>query len=546
MMTSLFGRFPNYDVEKTVVNIRRLKDRYYPATFGYLYRLYDLDMEPDIDPSMTGVDYLAKRLSFDAEIIRQLRDKNEKECLSNKGNIINKEMRYLKENDEVVSVRLLNKFGNIKNIEMENIEKYVNSILSNDIDHDRVAIPKYMEYTRHEEEGKKRKLVSLESFDRIVTTSLALRLCQELKHPWQSYSYRVSYMEADNLFYPWYSSWGRYIDQIRLYLDLPFMSRNYVSYLDLKHCYENIDILLIYNSFKSSVSLKGCRAFEYLCAYNDRLMKALNDGNRIGMPQGPAYARILTEIYLDKIIGEMLAVGEKEIPPDCRNVYRLFRYVDDIVVFADDEAAAKELYKVLSDGFWRRGLPINIEKSKYCGQISQLSLEDRNKLLHKENFSYLLTDKDLSKAVFDNERKSQLMKYFRKNPFKMDLMGYVFSVYTFEEAKEFYFDKYGGKIMSSIEGRGKYFRQFYKYLLSHSAHIQRAAKEGWFGAIRIDSINFSNFINTFYFMLQDNRIADSDARLIILHYINDEFNMEQASAEDKFTIEAIKKKVNTE
>ena len=545
LLTALFANYPNYDVDLTIRNIKKLKHRYYPATFGYLYRLYHMTPEPFIKTDMTGVDYLAEKLSFDVRIKTSLRERNENKCILSPQNIVNKERSYLWENDEVVSVDIFNKLLNIRDIEAAKIAEYVNCIVCPPFTSLHAAEDgrgkaaelfsplSYKVYKRLEEGGRIRRLVTLDVFDRLITTSLALRLCREMKHTWESYSYRVSYLDAAPLFYPWFSSWSRYINQIKVYLDLPFMRDNSVLYLDLKHCYDNIDILVIYNHFKSTLTKSGQQAFEYLCAYNDTLMKEMNQGIRIGVPQGPAYARILTEIYLDEVIGDILSENGFE------ENFQVFRYVDDIVVFSANSELSAQLFECLRNGFGKRGLPVNTVKSRNYGLISGLSSQDKDELLHRSRFNYDLIEKTATGVVFDSERQSKLMRYLRKNPFQINLLGYIFSNFTFETAKQYYFRQYGNDIMASHEGRGKYFRQFYKYLLSNVVNIRHAVINGWFSVIPLDSINFSNFITTFYFMVKNHEISQEDASLIVLFYLNDEFDLNLVSEDDRATVEAI-------
>lgn len=548
LLKTLFSGYPNYDLKTTEKNIKLLKNRYYPATFAYLYGLYNLEMETEIQPNMTGVDYLAERLHFDVALKEHLRKKNENDGLLNPQNIVVKERNYLWQNDEVVSVALYNKISKIKNIEAEKIKDYVDYVVGSKTDFGKsnrnentIAVElfkplDYKVYQRYEENGRIRNLVSLGAFDRLVTTTLALRLCREMKHTIASYSYKVSYLEATNLFYPWFSSWRRFIDQIKTYLEVPFMGHNHVIYLDLKHCYDNIDILVIYNNFKESLTKESRNAFEYLCAYNDVLMKEINQGARIGVPQGPAYARILTEIYLDKVIKDILE-GDK-----IGDIVHIFRYVDDIIVFSEDSTIAERLFERLQDGFGKRGLPLNTKKSRNYGLVSELSEQDKDELLHRNRFNYDLVEKAATELTFNYERHNRLMSYLRKNPFEMSLLGYIYSNYTFEIAKQYCFKQYGKIIMASREGRGKYFRQFYGYLLQNSDNIRYAAVQGWFFEIPLDSINFSNFISTFYFMIKRNKIAEQDAKLIVLFYLNDEFNMSGVTMDDRATVEAIKMK----
>ena len=96
--------------------------------------------------------------------------------------------------------------------------------------------------------------------------------------------------------------------------------------------------------------------------------------------------------------------------------------------------------------------------------------------------------------------------------------------------------------MQSRVGRGKYFRQFYHFLLSKSERILYSVQNGWFLGIPVDSINFSNFISTLYFMIKEFSISEDDVRLIILSYLNDDFNMASLSNEDSIIVDAVKLK----
>lgn len=537
MLQTIFERFPNYDIKKTITNIKRFRDKYYPATFSYLYKLYDMVMEEGIDPDMTGVDYLSSRLLFDVEDKKEINYKNENYCLVNIDNIVRKEREYIKENDEVISVELVNRFNSFKKIELKGIENEIERIISVQ-GREEASSPRYYIYRRNEGADKIRNLVSLDAVDRLITTSLVLFLCKELKHAWKSYSYCVSFMENDKLFYPWFSSWRRYIDQIRVYLDLPFMNHNYVSYIDLKQCYDHIDLLVIYSKFRTELSDDGCRAFEYLCRYNDLLMMDMNSGKRLGVPQGPAYARILTEIYLDRVIGALLDT----IASNHGNQFKLFRYVDDIVVFCEDASMSKAVYETLVNGFFSLNLPINTEKSQYYGCIADLEKKDRDKLLHRTKFNYDLMDRDADIVMYNKEKEARLKSFLKNNSFHIDLLGYVFSLYSYDEAKKYAFYNFGEKIIGSVEGRGKYFRQFYRYIFGHTDMVSYALKSGWFKLIPLNGVNFDNFISTLYFMIRDSEVTESDVKMILLKYLNDEFPVDRISEVNRTTIYAIRRK----
>ena len=46
----------------TLQNIKKLGNKYFPATFRYLYQLYMLEPEKDLDLNETGLIYLLKEL----------------------------------------------------------------------------------------------------------------------------------------------------------------------------------------------------------------------------------------------------------------------------------------------------------------------------------------------------------------------------------------------------------------------------------------------------------------------------------------------------
>lgn len=94
--------------------------------------------------------------------------------------------------------------------------------------------------------------------------------------------------------------------------------------------------------------------------------------------RGPAYARVLAELYLDNIVEKVCTDMEK-------GEYRILRYVDDIVVFSRDEETAYKLYQALIAGFARASLPLNRNKTRFPQKIADIDQDYRNSLLHRNN-----------------------------------------------------------------------------------------------------------------------------------------------------------------
>lgn len=531
LLIRLFQKYPNYDAKTTLNNIKKLKEYYQPACFAYLYSLYNMNMENDLIPEETGVDYICNRLGNEHPIVKEYEYYRVKYTERTEfHNILTKELNYIWENDEVVSASLLYKLNNIKEVELIGYEDVVNGCLPIESD--------FQEYNRYED-GKERKLISLSSKDRLITTALALRLYKRMPHQWNSYSYNVSLMDNNHIFYPWYSSWGRYISQIRVYLELPFMQDCYIFYIDLKQCYAHIDLLNTYRTIKGRLDDETKKIFAYLSDYNDYVMKKVQNGDRIGVPQGPAYARILSEIHLDTVIKsvcEDMGITDNSMN---NNQYHIFRYVDDIVVVCEDEDLTKKMFYMFCLGLIRRGLPINKDKSRYFGKVSNMTKEEKDILLHSDCFNYDLSMGRDIMFLSETEKSERLEHYLMRTPFNIGLLGYIYGSRTFKMAKKHIFYKYGEMIMASREGRGKSFRHFYSYVLSDSDMISQALRNGWFNHIPTDTINYSNFISVLYYRIINRDIADVDVRRISLIYLDEIAIISDMSAEDRRLTQAI-------
>ena len=69
-------------------------------------------------------------------------------------------------------------------------------------------------------------------------------------------------------------------------------------------------------------------------------MKELQNGHRIGVPQGPAYARIIAEMFLDQLLDRAFAQFE-------HGTFYVYRYVDDIIFFCRPDFDGRALYEEL-------------------------------------------------------------------------------------------------------------------------------------------------------------------------------------------------------
>lgn len=526
----LFKLFPKYNEQKTNSNIDKLGDKYYPATFDYLYHIYNLEMEDWLDKNETGFHFLLCELGLDDKVIKKYEIINEKANVVDLSLTVNKEKHYLKDNDEVPDVMIWNDLRNLNSYDLINYEKIINGVLNgNELNYSPIG---YKVYKRIESSNKVRTLVSLSAKDRVITTNLALRLCKSSNIKWNSYSYHVSYTSTDKIFYNWYSSWKMFLNTIKTYIELPFMGDYEVFYIDLKGFYDHVDFVSIYKTFENIFDKEEKNIFSFLTKYNDLLMKKINNGRRIGVPQGPVYARVIAEIFIDEVLSNVCNNFDK-------TNYHMYRYVDDIVFFCEPGFDSKNMYDILIYKLQDFGLEINNDKTIYFGKISSMSEKDKNDLMHKDSFNYELKENEFTGFLAENEKRKKLKDYIMNNQFDLGSLGYIFGMNTFTEAQEWCLMNYRTDILKSNDGRGGNFKRFYNYLFRDEFYMNLILDNNELNLIPKQSLNFSNFVHNLYYAVQDECISCLLFERIKNEYLID-INVDELYKDDKVIAEALK------
>ncbi len=532
LLKTLFSSSPAYDEEITGNNILKWKNKYYPATFSYLYKIYGLEMESEINPSQTGLEYLMKRMyeKYGNDIEYEVMDQqaNEKINLQDIRKTAVKEKHYLLTNDENIVISVWNALNRLTEYDYVQMNKIVNQVMEGKIK--TLDRKEYYRFIREESEEKKRSLIVLGAYDRIITTHLAMILAYNNSCLINSFSYNIAFLSEEEIFYNWYTSWGNYIDKIKVFLEIPYLDDWGVLVLDIKRFYDRINFLTIYNIMKDNLNIKDKRIFEFLIKYNEELMRELTN-NRIGVPQGPAYARIVSEMFLDQILKEL---SKNEIES---SHYILYRYVDDIIVFFDPNVDGNKLYNEIYNLLVVNGLEINVEKSKLYGKIASLSEKNRNDILRKEKFNYMLQNSDFN-ALLTGEDKSEIYESCISEKFKIEDVAFVFSKKTNEFYIYKYFHRYKKEIFASIYGRGSIFLRFYQFILSNRRFLAEAVELGCFGYIPLNSLNFKNCISSLYFVVQK-KIIDLDLFEQICNNFLIKIDLNCIDKEERITINSL-------
>ena len=491
ILMELFRYTSDFSEEITREKISESYNKYYPATFRYLYHLYNIDMEEGLDPDQTALQYLKEKSDKNIEIFNV--KENERELICNSSLTLKKESAYLFSNDEVPVVSVFLDLKNMTNFDTNKINEKLNSIKRGD----KVSAepePFYI-FERIESENKTRKMITLGAHDRVLTSHLALNLFYDLNKNIKSFSYNPNYLSKSDMFFHWYNSWGKYLSAISKYILTGMYDDYNVMTLDIRHFYDSIDFMSVYKTMKEHLSCEEENILSWLICYNEALMKKINGETRIGVPQGPAYARIIAEIFLGIIIERILGALEGN-----ENEIKVYRYVDDIIIFYDDSFDGRDLFKKIKDAFLESGLYVNEEKSCIYGKISKLSDKQKAKVLREGQFQYGLKKNDYSYLLETEYVKLKVNEVIdSKGGFKLSDISYYFSIYTNDNAKYFCFLQYADLIVKSSIGRGSGFSYFYQYIFDNSDVLQIFTNKKLYNLIPINTLNFSCFLSSLYY-----------------------------------------------
>jgi len=231
--------------------------------------------------------------------------------------------------------------------------KLISLILKNKVEipslnYEKVHIPKKID-----DEGKmvKRQMAYSSVFDQLIVQSVFNVIGEILEGDFLdcSYGYRqnITDRNAYNIFEDWREQYPIFRNTVLN--KLRDSNIKYYICCDIKGYYDNIrkDILLsqirslIDNDFIISILEKVINSYSF------------NDNTNLGIPQGPAYARPLANLYLNDFDKELnkLSVG-------------YFRYVDDFYVLFDSYEKATKIKEWIVNRLGKLGLELSNDKNK--------------------------------------------------------------------------------------------------------------------------------------------------------------------------------------
>lgn len=439
-----------YDENLTNEKLKNLKGLY-PPNIEYLEKIYDNQCNYCYENEILNVydllsrDLNVKILEHDITDIELKR-------------IVRAEINYLKQNDEVSLTYIEDE---LKNIKITDIKENLNFILDRSYDESSLE---FNEFIRHESEEKERTLYSFGAVDRVLSTTAAIKLTEFVYGDFSvnSYAYRLNKNNFDYIFENWSTAWLDYVYSVEGILNDSSYDEYYLIKMDIKSFYNSIVHSTLREVILESVKInnnetKNSEIFPYI----DYLLKISRKTlqSDIGVPQGPAYARVLAELYLSRLDIEI----EKFIDTDFESYYR---YVDDMVIILKNQERATELLQKIRTMLNYLSLSINNNEDKFqTGFVKDLKYKVITKSFEKYFVDTLRYD-DTSEELVENAKK--LLNDLLKNeiddieinqlPF---YLTHLFDKEVFDNKKR----EIGEFILNTSLGRGSLFKHFFNNVL---------------------------------------------------------------------------------
>lgn len=454
LLHTIFKSMPNYSVEKTEAAIKALSSFYFPTqeqievTFGGRFsgKLSTIDVLNACLPGVLRVEDGVFEFSLkDIDVVRVA------------------ELNYLFINDEVQSKLVINSLSEVNN---GRLLQEVNTLLNH---------PSSAEFYKHErnEPAKVRSLFTLKTTERVLTSLILKQLVYflDVNTSYNSHGYVVNRGFKDgHIFKPWLYQWIKFISNISSVLEDSEYQSFYVVKTDIKSFYDSIPhdnlkrLLLGGVNSKVDVNLNKLTG-DIKEKYNlliDRVFSLTETvlGVKVGLPQGPAYARYFAELYLDNLDVSF----EEKLNSGVLKFYH--RYVDDIFFVASTEEDANLLLEDLNLRLISIGLEVNLEKT-LINKIANFG-DDFNEYRSQSKYAVDKVSKNYSDAT-DNQKDMAISEFIKliESENGVNDMAFVFShlngVYHVDSLKR---NKVVPMINSRI-GRGSMFKHIFGFILDN-------------------------------------------------------------------------------
>ncbi|MGF2053977.1 reverse transcriptase domain-containing protein [Vagococcus fluvialis] len=498
ILFEIFSRQNNYDRNITNKMIFNLKKNIYPIKMWYLYSIYNESIEAYIDENISLLTFICDRLNIEVSQIK------EEDFHFNPKIILKKELNYLQYNDEVVSPEEFYGMKNLNKYDLLLIQEKVLNIISGSKRESECITPKFKTYYRKEKnKNLPRKLTSLSVKDRLLTTYLTYELVYRLQPNFQSYSYNLNFLNDNNIFFPWISSWRRFVNDVQIYLEFDLFSDYSLMKIDISNFYDSIWIHSIYklmvkkqNKWSKETHKEILNIMEYLAKFNNQLIYSQSQNLR-GVPQGPVYARVMAEYFISTLIQEFFNNNIQY-----KNKYRLYRYVDDIYIIYRN-IDGDEFLRKFKEYIENYDIELNMDKTKNFNTIGSMGIHEKKSLFGSivQNYEIQsISDIELE-SPDEREKKVELFDSYLTRDGEWDIKdaNFILGMYLDPYFVNLYIDKFFNDLVASDYGRGSIFKRLYELIFSDLKLLNRFINEKKYQDIPVDTVNIYNFISVLFF-----------------------------------------------
>jgi len=524
ILFELFSNIQGFDKEKTVKNLNNLS-YFQPITCNNLGKCSACNECKLFSPVelIKGVNLVDKSIYHIKNIDRNLFT-----------NLKNSLYQYSLKNDEVPLYPQLKK---LENLEFKDISNQITEIYSGK-ENSNFELYKF----ERNEIIKTRSLYNLDPVNNMISTYFTFLLntiyYSEISN--NSYGYQFSQsLSQNNLFNNWFINWAKYTKKIETVLFSEEYEDFYLLKIDIKSFYDTVDIqrlrikLFEEAPFKirqkiNELSEEDNEKYKNIINYlTDLSSKTTGVG---GLPQGPAYARYLAELYLnglDSLI-ENFIIDNAE-----RGFYN--RFVDDIFIFIDSKESAEYLFKKIREWLSVNRLDLNLKKTKLINVKDYVDSGEYHRF--KDDVKYDINRTNKNKNVLSEK---EIEEAFSKldtltDDFRFGLKDNLrFFYYQFKQDKrlDFIRKKLSKKLPFSTNGRGALYMIFYSDLIDNNP------KDFWElinDLNNIKGLSLTHFLNTI--LLNEELIAGKKSQIEKL--INENHFRDDLTNADRLLIASI-------
>ncbi len=456
LLHEIFQRFDNYDCEITTDAISALSTFYFPS-------------QQQIE------DVVGLKFSTDATLSDIINSciPNYKSHLDENFKISEKdidvarlaELNYIRTNDEVHAKKVENSLVGASSLN----NLYLGALQL-------LARPDKAAFYIHErqEPNKIRKLVTLEATERVATSAAMKQIINyfDLTQHTNSYGYSVNRgFKGGHIFEPWLMRWIKFTSNIADAISDKEYSEFYIVKSDIRSFYDdiphdNIKRLLLEGS-NLGMKNKLSNLTQEVSEDYKKLINLLFGVTRkiteksVGLPQGPAYARWLAEIYISSLDEQF----DQLLKSDSVQFYQ--RFVDDIFFIAPNESTAMAVMHKVRLTLDALGLQVNNEKT-ICKKIKDFT-PDFDEYRSQSKYAVDKVSNAFDDAT-EGEKENAIGEFLKlvQSDTCNDDLSFIFSHLTGVEILDKWKRDKVLPVILSKQGRGSLFRHLFRFAIDDS------------------------------------------------------------------------------